>query len=169
MKTVDITELLSKNRIAAKAKLKRQGLYLPRRPVFARPKLPSNLTDLDDAQLMALFVRFTRYQDHVHGLVATAEIDEHAVETMLEIAKARYLAKSWTGSSSDRIAVAKAEATLDVQVRDYDDQFASCKALRKMYVVLFDSLTRDASVVSREISRRIGRSDGERRSDRYTP
>jgi hypothetical protein len=166
--TAHLTEEISKKALAAKAKLKGEGLSLPRRPVYDTPRLPLDITDLPDDSIMRLLVKFTRYQDHIAGKVYEAEIDEHSVETMLEVAKAHYITGNWTGASSDRVAIAKAEAVIDKDVRALDDELATCRANRKAYTILLDALARDASVVSREISRRIGNSNNEQRSNRYT-
>ena len=44
---------------------------------------------------MALLVSFTRYEDHVAGKLALAEINERAVENQLELAKAHLLVTSF--------------------------------------------------------------------------
>ena len=118
---------------------------------------------------MNLLVQFTRYQDHLAGQLVEVEIDEHSAESMLEVYKARHLAKGWGGSATDRVAIQKAQAVMDPEVRKFDDTLAQYKARRKLLGILVDSLQRDASVVSREISRRIGREGHERRVDRFTP
>lgn len=167
--TVDITAQLSATRLAAKAELRKANLHLPRRPRYEQPRLPLNLTDLPDEDVMQLFTKFTRYQDHLAGQLAEAEIDEHSIETMLEYAKARYLAASWTGATTDRVAVQKAEALMDIEVQAYEKALEERRAKRKLYGVVVDSLARDAALLSREISRRIGRDPVERRADRWTP
>jgi hypothetical protein len=118
---------------------------------------------------MDLFVRFVRYQDFIAGELVLYEIDESHTETLVEVAKAKHLAKGWTGASTDRVAVAKAEATLDPDVRKYDDALTKIKARRKMYGVLVDQLARDAGVVSREITRRSSGGNMEGRAGRFTP
>ena len=137
--------------------------------MYDLPRLPLNITDLDDPTLMNLLVQFTRYQDHLAGQLVEVEIDEHSAESMLEVSKARHLAKGWGGSATDRVAIQKAQAVMDPEVRKFDDTLAQYKARRKLLGILVDSLQRDASVVSREISRRIGREGHERRVDRFTP
>jgi len=147
----------------------KKGLSLPSQPEFVLPKLRTDLTSISDDQLMRLMARLVRYQDFLHGQLVEFEIDETSAETMLEVAKARYLAAAWTGSSADRVAVAKANALADPDVRSYQDAYETCRAKRKLWGVLMESLARDAGVVSRELTRRLGRESTERRVDRYNP
>lgn len=169
IKTNDLTVRISEKREKAKAELAKRRLHMPRRPTFDPPKLPRNITDLAEEDVMDLLVQITRYQDHLSGLQAETEIDESAAETILRVAEAKHLAGDWTGASTDRVAVAKAKATLDETVRACDDAYAELKAKRKLYNILVQSLERDAFVVSREISRRIGNRDRAARVDRFTP
>lgn len=170
---IDITEELAKRRIKAKEELEKKSLRLPRRPTYDLPRLPSGsrqtITDLGDDALMELMARFSRYQDYVQGQLAQAEIDESSAESILEVAKARFLSATWTGATSERIAIAKAEATLDEDVREADEALAGCKAKRKMLGVLYDSTTRSHMVLSRELTRRVGREPTDRRGDRFRP
>jgi hypothetical protein len=117
---------------------------------------------------MDLLTRLTRYQDYISGQLAEAEINEGSASTLLEVAKARHITSGWTGASDDRVAIVKAEALLDGEVRQADDALTQLKAKRKLYNVMVEALARDAAVVSREISRRIGRAPHEARSDRYS-
>ena len=168
VKTVNVTEEIAKTRARALGQLQREGLDLPERPEFELPRVPTGITSMSDRSLMQLFVRLTRYQDHIAGELALAEINEHTTQTLLDIAKARNLAKNWEGTS-DRVAVAKAEATLDPEVMKLESTLLQRNARRKLFGVLAESTARDAGVVSRELSRRIGREPGERRADRMTP
>jgi hypothetical protein len=166
--TLDLTAKLQADAIAAKKELAKNELELPARPTYDIPRLPLNLTDLDDKRLMNLLVKFNRYQDHIAGELALCWINEHSAETQLELTKARHLASTWTGTSGDRVAVQKAEATIDPDVINVDKAHAKFKAKRQLYTVMVESLARDAAVVSREVSRRIGNRDVSNRSDRFS-
>jgi len=168
-KTVNLTERLAERREAVKKELRKEGLELPPRPGFALPRLPLALTDLDDHRLMRLLAAFTRYQDHLSGQLVEAEIDERAAENVLEVTKARHLVRGWTGASGDRVTVQKAEALLDEAVQERSAAYEVIHARRKLLSILVESLARDAAVVSRELTRRVGRSDHERRLDRWSP
>lgn len=167
--TVDLTARISARREAAKAELEKKDLVLPGRPKYALPKLPLRLSDLDDHEMMQLMVRFTRYQDHLSGQLVEAEIDERSASGMLEYAKAKHLAKNWTGTSGDRVAVQKAEALMDPEVKEIGDAFDMHHARRKLLTILVESTDRDAAVVSRELTRRGHHAGHERRVDKWNP
>jgi len=118
---------------------------------------------------MNLLVKFTKYQDYVSGQLAETEIDESSAEAMLDLAKAKSLSKGWSKDSNSRVAVQKAEAQSNPEVIRLTESHAMFKARRKLLTIMADSMARDAAVVSREISRRIGRDGPERRVDRFTP
>ena len=103
---------------------------------------------------MELLVKMTRYQDHLAGQLIEAEIDESSASTLLELAKAKHLAGQWTGASSDRVAVQKAQALMDREVQEANGAYEQARAKRKLYSVLVESTARDAAVVSRELTRR---------------
>lgn len=115
---------------------------------------------------MQLLIKMTRYQDHLAGLLAETEIDESSANTLLELSKAKHLAKTWTGASSDRVAVQKAEALMDPAVQECSDSYENARARRKLYSVLVESTARDAAVVSREITRRTSGASVEGRASR---
>jgi hypothetical protein len=171
----DAIEEIAKARTRAKAELAKAGYELPQRPTYEIPRLPTNLADRDDQSIMALLARFVRYQDHLHGQVVVSEIDERVTEQLLEIAKARSTAQNFDshqradGTSNARVQIAKAEAALTTEVLDLQATLIQRQAKRKLMTVLFDSATRDANAVSREISRRIGREPTERRDSRRNP
>jgi hypothetical protein len=166
--TVDVTAQIAKRRERVKAELEKDGLYLPPRPKSELPRLPPLLDELDDEKVIRYLVRFTRFQDYVAGQRVEAEIDERAAEHILDVAMASHLAKSWTGSSGDRVAVLKAEALLDKDVQQMHEIYDTAKARRKLLGIMEDSLARDAAVVSRDITRRQGGRDQDRRAERHT-
>lgn len=169
MPTVDLTAQLSAEREALLAEMKKEGLKFPPKPAYDLPRLPLNLTDLDDDKIMRLLVKFTRYQDHLSGQLVAAEIDEATAIHNLEVIKATHLVKAWAGPSENRVAIQKAAAQIDPEALKQEEELKVLKNKRKLYGVLVETLARDGSVVSREITRRIGRADHERRVDHHTP
>lgn len=154
----------------AKAELERAGLSFPARPGFEIPRLPLKLADYTDAQLMRLFVALTRWTDYLAGAVAEAEIEERAAEAVLNKAQALVLISNWQGGKDDRITMAKAQRDVDPVVEEKQELFDVAWRKRKMVSVLFSSTERDAAVVSRELTRRVGRrEDHDRRVARWQP
>jgi hypothetical protein len=117
---------------------------------------------------MTLFVALTRWTDHLGTAVALAEIEERAAEAVLSKAQSLVFLRDWGGSRDDRVTVAKAQRDVDPVVEERREMYDVAHAHRKMMSVLFTSTERDASVVSRELTRRVGRRESnERRVDRW--
>lgn len=145
-------------------------MSLPARPGFEIPRLPLKITDLTDDKLMGLFVALTRWTDYLAGAVAEAEIEERAAEAVLNKAQALVLLRDWGGGRDERVTLAKAQRDIDPEVEKRQELYDTAHAKRKMVTVLFSSTERDAAVVSRELTRRVGRrEDHERRERRWQP
>lgn len=156
--------------LEAEAELEREGLRLPPKPKFESPQVPTRLAELDDDTLMNLFVRLTRWADYLNGQLALAMIEERSAEGRLAIAEATALLGNWGGTKEDRVALSKAERDLVPEVVEHKDDLAIKYAKRKLIEVLFTSAERDSAVVSRELTRRVGRMEiNERRVGKWTP
>jgi hypothetical protein len=167
--TVDLTQQASKQAIAARAEMEKRQLSLRKRPNFGTPRLPINLTSLDDDEIMELLVKFTKYQDYIAGQLSLIEIDESAAKSNLEVAKARHMVEGWTGASDAKVTISKARAVLDEKVGEAATVVTTLEAKRKVFSILENTMARDAAVVSREITRRTGSSGPSNRGDRHTP
>lgn len=117
---------------------------------------------------MRLMAKLARYLDFVQVGLAETEIDESFAEARLDDSRARFLVQNWQGKSSDTVTIAKAHAAADPAVQKLIDVHQVCRAKRKLMNVLYDSIARDAAVLSRELTRRVGRDPVDRRVDRYT-
>lgn len=167
--TTNLAVELAAEAEAAKAELAKQQLVLPPKPKYELPKIPLTIADVTDDQLMALMVALTRWTDYLAGSLAEAEVDERSVESVLQRAEATVLLRSWTGDKDDRITIAKAERDLDPDVREWRQKLDVAHAVKKLTAVMFTSAERDAALVSRELTRRVGRREtNERRVDRWT-
>lgn len=119
---------------------------------------------------MGLFVALTRWTDYLAAAVAEAEIEERAAEAVLNKAQALVLLRDWGGGRDERVTLAKAQRDIDPEVERRQEAYDAAHAKRKMIAVLYSSTERDAAVVSRELTRRVGRrEDHDRRVHRWTP
>jgi hypothetical protein len=146
-----------------------EGVPIPSSPGSEVPSIPNDLTDLPDEELMGLFSRYIAWQNYVAVKHVEAEIHEADTETALRYAEATGLVESWTGAKEDRVTVAKAERELDPDVRDARQAYDRARARRKMLGVLTANMERAAALISRELTRRVGREPVERRQQRWNP
>lgn len=156
--------------IEAQQALEKEGLVLASKPRYEAPRLPTNLSDLTDDVLMDLFVRYTRWADYANGQLALAMIEERAAEALLASAEATALVGNWGGGKDDSVNVAKAKRELDPEVIKMRDEHQVAYARRKIIESIFTNAERDSAVVSRELTRRVGRMEvNERRTNRWQP
>jgi len=118
---------------------------------------------------MELFSQFIGWQNYVSVSLAEADVAENDAETAVKYAEATALVETWTGAKEDRVTVARAERELAPDVRKARDAYNKAYAHRKRVSVLVDNFERSAALISRELSRRIGREPVDRRQLRWNP
>lgn len=124
--------------------------------------LPKRLTAVTDEDLMDLLAEYARWLDHVGALLFLQEIDErNAEETLAALQAGAYevAVQEIGGSRRSEASVTRAKA-----IRDSDPEVDNARAeLRQTYAWrkglqnLYTSLERGSFLLSREITRRIGR------------
>lgn len=145
------------------------GVSLPQRPDEGVPEIPLDISDINDTTLMNLFARYVAWQNFIALRLTEAEIAEANVATELRVGEAEALVSNWTGAKEDRVTIARAERTIDPEVRSLQDRYDTARAHRKMLDTLASNMERAAALVSREITRRVGREPLERRVNKWTP
>lgn len=153
---------------AALLQVEEQGLGFPDSPLSDLPELPEDITACADSTLMELFTQFTGWADYVGTQHALAVIDERDAERQLEIAEATAVTSTWSGTSADRVAIAKAKIALDPAVQTAKKTVQDRYAYRKLIETLFANLERDAALVSRELTRRTSFAPATRTRGNYT-
>lgn len=132
-------------------------------PHYDIPEVPEDLTDVDDRELMQLFSQQIAWQNFFSTLVVQAEHAEMQAE--LKLTEAKAAAMQGTGKLNDK----RAERDTDLAVIKANTDFINAKANRKAYQVVTDNRDRCASLLSRELTRRVGRSPLQGRADKWTP
>jgi hypothetical protein len=145
------------------------GFTLSPKPQYEIPLLPRDITELDDEDLMDLFVQFTQWNDHLSGARAIAVINEREAERAVTTKEAGAMLANWKGGSSERVAVVKAMIAADPEVGELQHDLDTKYAFRKLIETRADNVERDSQVVSRELTRRTSDGGGFRgRSRRAT-
>ena len=162
---------LAAETMAAKAELEKQGYKLAAKPLSEIPKLPQRITEWSDEELMELMTRKVRWMDHISGVLGLQEVDERYADSAYDLIWATVLADAATGrpKSESSVTLAKADTTMHPNVVAARDHKNLVYARRKVIQMLYDRLERDSFLLSRELSRRIGREPRERRADRWNP
>lgn len=154
---------------AALKDLSASGLNMPTGPDDDIPRLPTDITELDDPGLMNLFSALVAWADYVGAQVALAQIDERNSQRALDYAEASATSRHWTGGSGERVAVMKKKVAEDDEVVTAYDALDTHHAYRKLIEVLAANLDRDTQLISRELTRRTASAGSTtRRKDKWS-
>jgi hypothetical protein len=147
----------------ATRRLEREDLYLPPKPQGDVPELPEDPTELSDGALMSLFARTTSWVEYTGARLAAAEVDEKSSVDTLEAHKALSAVRN---SNQKTVTAAKAMAYEDPEYVAAQEAKTAAYAYRKMLQAIYDSADRKNTLLSRELTRRVGRGDREARAGR---
>ena len=136
------------------------------KPDFEIPEIPDDLTIIGDDMLMRLFSRYVAWQNYAATDLALAEIREAQSEANVKYTEAMNMSSH---SSRDKVTMVRAEMAIDPEVDKARSDALMAYAQRKMTQMVYGNCERCANLISREISRRIGREPNERRSSRWSP
>lgn len=148
----------------ASQRLTMEGLDLPEKPE-KHARIPADLAEVGDKSLMTLFTQLVSWAEFLNSRLALAEIDEAEAENTFKVAEAKALATS----DASTVTEAKAEVRLEREVAEAHDDYAAATAYRKLIRTMYENADRRASLVSRELTRRVGRDGNERRERRWSP
>lgn len=129
-----------------------QGLSLHPQPETEIPILPPDLTAIDDEDLMILYSLLTAWSDFVSAQVSCAQVDERAAEKKL--AHSENLLMIASGDRGDRVTYARAQVAAEPTIVALKEEIENLHAYRKLVETLSMNIERDASLVSRELTRR---------------
>jgi hypothetical protein len=115
---------------------------------------------------MSLFVQLTEWAAYMGTQLAVAEVDERHDLSVVE--RCRAISTSANSGGKTTVTAAKAQAYNDPEFLESTEKAATSHAYRKLVEALYNATDRKAQVLSRELTRRVGREPRENRRDRYT-
>lgn len=139
------------------------------RPEFDIPSVPLDLTMIDDDTLMELFAKAVAWQNFAASLSVESEVREADAEQSLATYEAAVMIRTWTGAKEDRVTISRAQRDADPTVQAAQTTLGTIKAARKRAQTVRDNAERIASLLSRELTRRVGRDPVDRRTARWQP
>jgi hypothetical protein len=145
----------------ATRRLEREDLYLPEKPEGDVPDLPEDPTELSDSALMSLFVQLSSWVEYAGARLAAAEVDEKWSADTLEKHKALSAVRN---STEKTVTAAKAKAFEDPEYIKAQEDKQQAFAYRRMLQPVYDMVDRRVTLLSRELTRRVGRSDRDSRA-----
>lgn len=159
-------------------RLKRQPSSSPRaparsgsgpfgRPEFAIPDLPYDITIVSDDRLMQLFSEYVQWQNFAATEFALAEVAEERAEADVRRIEAEGFVLG--GGAGTKVTEVRAAINTTKEMQAARDRVLDAYATRKLTGVMSANCERTASLLSRELSRRIGGADMMRRQARWQP
>ena len=147
------------------ADLKEQGLVVNEGYGYNAPSLPSDITDMVEEHVMDLYSKYVAYLEFISLQRWCAEVDKVEAEKNLSLIKAK---KKLELKSSG-----KALAMIDVEVDlDYQEKANTLQELTNYHGlinIISERLSKDISLINREITRRVNINKSVGRNTWLTP
>ena len=116
---------------------------------------------------MQLFSEFVQWQNYAATELAGYEVAEDRAEATVRRLEAEGFVLNIGGST--KVTETRAAINADPKMERARQDVLNAYAKRKMTQVIFTNCERTAALISRELSRRIGRDPIERRQARWSP
>lgn len=107
------------------------------------------------------------WADYLSVRLGLAEIDERFKEAVVKKTEALALVSSHP--EKGKMTLAKAERYLDDDAESAREELDEAYSYRKLLSLLFGKVERDSALVSRELTRRVGREPHAGRERKWTP
>lgn len=134
--------------------LESQGLPVRRELDIDLPQFPTDITAVDDQQLMDLANRYMQNYNFMLTQVACAELAVIEAENAYDTAEAKAMLTKTTGKSTEKSVMLKAAVITDPEIVELSSKKLQAQAYHKMLKTTLDNLERYYQLTSRELTRR---------------
>lgn len=152
--TVSLTKLITEESSLTLDALKSQGFLIERETFIDTPKIPSDITDLGEEDLMALFTHLTSYLTFVNTQLACAEIDELNAKKKLDYEQGILTLSLTSGDNAEKITTARLKVATDPNIKELEAEYTKRTSYTKLVSMMYDNVNKDLALVSRELTRR---------------
>jgi len=147
--------------------LKDQGLLVNEGYGYDAPVIPPDLTDMLEEQVMDLYAKYVAYLEFINLQLWCADVDKSEADKNLNVIKAqKKLALKKAGSA---VAMIDAEIEVDHEYRAKADALQELSNYHGLIHIISDRLSKDISLINREITRRVNINKSLGRSSWMTP
>lgn len=144
--------------------MRMQGFVIEQEFEGVLPKMPADITDLDDEGVMRLWQEYNAYLQFVLAQVTCANIDETDAKKTLEYIEAKYTDE--LAQPKMTVSAIKAKVSAVPSVQDAESAYNSAYYYRKGMEMLYTNIKMDCDFISRELTRRT--SGGFSRASKFT-
>lgn len=131
-----------------------QGMPIKSKLDIEVPDFPTDITAVDDTELMSLATKYMANYNFMLTQVALAEIGLTEVENMYSMAEAKALLTKTNGKSTEKAVLLKAAVLTDPELQALASSKMYAYSYHKMLKTLLENLERSYQLVSRELTRR---------------
>lgn len=142
------------------------SVSLGAQPEFEIPDVPRDVTILSDKKLMTLFSEYVSWQNYAATRLAECEVEEERASAAVRYEEA--VAMSMAPATA-KVTVTKAHMATSKTMQAARDRALEAYATRKLTQVVYANCERVVALISRELTRRVGREGPERRQNRWNP
>ena len=134
--------------------LESQGLPIRRSLDIDVPPFPTDITAVDDQELMTLATKYMENLSFMRTQVACSALAEMEAESNYSTAEAKAFLLKTNGKSTEKATMLKAAVITDPEIVELARAKMYAYSYRKMLETTMDNLERYYSLTSRELTRR---------------
>ena len=149
------------------ADLKEQGLVVNEGYGYDAPSLPSDITDMIEEHVMDLYSKYVAYLEFISLQRWCAEVDKVEAEKNLSLIKAKK--KLELKSSGKALAMIDAEIEVDPDYQEKVNTLQELTNYHGLINIISERLSKDISLINREITRRVNINKSVGRNTWLTP
>lgn len=149
------------------ADLKEQGLVVNEGYGYNAPSLPSDITDMVEEHVMDLYSKYVAYLEFISLQRWCAEVDKVEAEKNLSLIKAKK--KLELKSSGKALAMIDAEIEVDSDYQEKANTLQELTNYHGLINIISERLSKDISLINREITRRVNINKSVGRNTWLTP
>jgi hypothetical protein len=146
--------------------IKAQGISIDKELDLEVPKLPRDITELDDEDLIRLFQHLNEFTKFIKVQVACAQIDESDAKKRMDYLEASFTTQYTVPKAT--VASIKAKVMSEDSMKVSVEEYQAKHDYRKMIEMMVSNLESDMHLVSRELTRRTSSSSFKTRGSRFT-
>lgn len=147
--------------------LQQQGMAVNKNYGYDAPSLPADITGLMEEQVMDLYTKYVAYLEFINLQLWCAEVDK--AEADKQVALIRAQKKLTLKTLGVAVAMMDAEIEVDPEYRSKADIFQELSNYHGLIQIISERLSKDISLINREITRRVNINKATGRSTWLTP
>jgi hypothetical protein len=133
--------------------LQQQGMAVNQEYGYDAPSLPADITGMMEEQVMDLYTKYVAYLEFINLQLWCAEVDKAEADKQVTLVKAtKKLALKTTGVA---VAMIDAEIEIDPEYRSKADTLQELSNYHGLIQIISERLSKDISLINREITRRV--------------